>query len=247
MEREDGESMKIYEELKLDLEKGEIISIIGGGGKTTSLFLLAEELKGLGKKLMVTTTTAIYNPREGYDYHYLDEIPKSFIPSPASITVYGRKIDGRKLLGEDTHNFREIIGRQVFDFVLIEADGAKCKPIKAAASHEPVIIDLTTKTLAVIGLDSFDRRIDNVVHRPEIFGKIVGKEACERISVDDIVNLALDERGTFKGAIGEKILLLNKAIDKKSISAGKEIRKRLLDRGFAGKVILTDILSKKFY
>ena len=41
------------------LEK-EIVSIYGAGGKSTLLHLLAEELSGSGRKVVVTTTTKVY-------------------------------------------------------------------------------------------------------------------------------------------------------------------------------------------
>ena len=44
----------------LGVTRGEMVSLIGAGGKTTTLFRLAKELRDQGCKVMVTTTTKIY-------------------------------------------------------------------------------------------------------------------------------------------------------------------------------------------
>ncbi|MGL6173173.1 MAG: selenium cofactor biosynthesis protein YqeC, partial [Cellulosilyticaceae bacterium] len=41
-----------------------IIAFVGGGGKTTTIYTLARELSDQGKKVIVTTTTKMYIPRE---------------------------------------------------------------------------------------------------------------------------------------------------------------------------------------
>ena len=43
--------------------------------------------------------------------------------------------------------------------VLIEADGAKRRPLKVPAEHEPVIPEMTTHVLSVYGLDSIGKKI----------------------------------------------------------------------------------------
>ena len=63
----------------------------------------------------------------------------------------------------------------LFDFILIEADGAKNKPIKAMASHEPVVSKYSTKTFGIMGMDCLGKPIESIVHRPELFVDIVGK------------------------------------------------------------------------
>ena len=46
---------------KFNIEKKDIITITGAGGKTTLMFLLSSELSKFGK-VMATTTTKIYTP-----------------------------------------------------------------------------------------------------------------------------------------------------------------------------------------
>ena len=41
---------------------GEIVSLVGGGGKTTLMFALAQELTSGGQSVITTTTTRIFEP-----------------------------------------------------------------------------------------------------------------------------------------------------------------------------------------
>lgn len=42
---------------------------------------------------------------------------------------------------------------------MLEADGAKCLPIKAPEAHEPVILPETTRVIQVYGMDGLDQSI----------------------------------------------------------------------------------------
>ncbi len=89
--------MEICKGLKLNPNKREILSFVGGGGKTTTIFTLGEELKYLGKKVLITTSTNISNPKEGYDYYFLGNIPGGdFKPTNGSITIVGEEAKGTK-------------------------------------------------------------------------------------------------------------------------------------------------------
>lgn len=238
--------MYIYEKIGLEIGEGEILSIIGGGGKTTTLFLLGEELKRLNKRILITTTTAIYNPGKIYDYYFLGRL-ENFSPMRGSITIFGEKVERGKLKGISLQKLENIIHRDLFDFIIIEADGAKKRPIKAPAKYEPVVSEYTTKTIGIIGLDCLNKKIKDVAHRPEIFTKITKSNYIDKIDEDTIVQLILDEKGLFKGAYGECILLLNKACTDVDILKGRNIRDILMREGFRNKVIVADIKKKKFY
>ena len=42
-----------------------LISLVGAGGKTTTMYTLASELAQKHKRVITTTTTSIYFPRQG--------------------------------------------------------------------------------------------------------------------------------------------------------------------------------------
>ena len=60
------------------------------------------------------------------------------------------------------------------DYVLVEADGAKGLPLKAHASHEPVIPDCARQVVGVVGIDGVGKPILQTCHRPELFAQLAG-------------------------------------------------------------------------
>lgn len=238
--------MQIYKGLKLGIQNVEVVSFIGGGGKTTTMFELGKELKKINKKVLITTTTAIYNPEEGYDYYFLKDID-SFNPREGSITIFGDRVEKKKLFGDSPEKIDDIFKRNIFDYILIEADGSKRKPIKGHAHYEPVIPKQTTHTIGIIGLDSLDEEIKGIVHRPEIFTKIINTKYSDIINEETIVRYVLNPKGIFKETQGKRVLILNKAHDEGTIIRGNIIREMLLNRGFKDDIFVADIKNNKFY
>ena len=246
--------MKLYKLLDLNLDKLNIISVVGGGGKTTSIKKLAKELSGIGKKVLITTSTGISIPnKDDYVHLFIKTIPLDYKPSSGTIDYYGELIDNIKLKTKDISIVDEIINRNIYDIVLIEADGSKGMPIKAPAAHEPVISELTTMTIGVIGLESLGMKVtEENVHRPEIFIKLTDSQI---VDIEAVINLVQSKNGTFKNSLGKKILLLNKADDDKRIKLAIEIRETLkgklsfrLERSEMEKldIIIADVKSNKY-
>ena len=210
--------MKFYESLDITLMENELICFVGAGGKTTSLFRLAKELKACNKRVLVTTTTAIYSPGErDCDEVILDRADGSDVMKKRidpCICALGREVTAEnKLLGVDNEYVTKLFMEKVFDYILVEADGSRQKPIKAPADHEPVIPDGTTKTVGVIGLDALGRQIcSDSVHRPEHFCSLTGRTMGDRIDEEMVAKLILAPDGLFKSAPGgsRKYVLFNK-------------------------------------
>lgn len=233
----------------LELKNKGMISLVGGGGKTTTMFKLGEELKKEGYRVLLTTTTAIGEPKtKEYDYYFIGEIAKDFIPTEASITLYADEKNKNKLYGGDTKYLDKLLEDNKFDFIVVEADGAKMLPIKAPNKTEPVIPSKNTHTIGIIGIDSLGKKIGEIVHRPELFLKIISEDNLEiKLETKHIVKLILDEEGIFKNSKGEKIIFINKCDEKEKIEEGKEIRDVLKNKGYDNKVFISNVLTGKYY
>ncbi|TJX68878.1 putative selenium-dependent hydroxylase accessory protein YqeC [Soehngenia saccharolytica] len=217
----------IYQKFNIDLSNRDIISFVGAGGKTTTIEKLSKELSSLNKKVLVTTSTAMFNPNmDIYDIIFIGSFPEDYVPKDSSITFYADTSIGKKVKCLDLNNIDEIIKRDVFDYILIEADGSREKPIKAPNETEPVITNYTTKTVGVIGLDSLGKPIQEICHRPEIFCKLTDKLIDDSVDINSITELVKSPLGLFKNAVGEKILYINKIIE---ISDAIEIKSSLKD------------------
>lgn len=171
---------------------------------------------------MLTTTTAIYYPNEN-DYDKLilynqSEILKDLKDiKKGTVTIIGREVSKeKKLLGLNKEIVEEIHNRNLFDYILVEADGSKRKSIKAPADHEPAIPNRTDRVIGLIGLDSIGKKINEEnVHRPEIFCNITNSKKEDRITEDKILNLLTKNKGLFKDVPqkSKKYIMLNKADD----------------------------------
>jgi len=239
--------LHLYKALELNIGKMNTLSFVGGGGKTTTIFKLAQELKSLNKKVLISTTTAMYIPdSEQYDYLFFKNIEKKFLPKGGTISVLGEGIENGKLRGLNILKLEKTINNRIYDHVLIEADGAKEMSIKAPADYEPVVTRKTTITIGMIGLDCLGKRIKEFVHRPELFIKITGKGYCDIIDEQSIVKLVLHGNGTFKNSKGEKILILNKCDNSRILSKATTIKTILQERGFKNNIVIADIKSRNF-
>lgn len=236
LEMVNGESLNAIEEFDINLNKSELICFVGAGGKTTTMFGLAKELKNKGYSVLVTTTTAIFYPKEDeYDEIIVDEKISSIIfnkECSTGINIVGSRVnDEGKLIGIDKEAVDIIFKEKLFDYILVEGDGSKRRSIKAPAEHEPVIPALTTKVVGLIGMDALGMEINsNNVHRPEIFCTVTNCKMGDTVDSQKLFLLVKNANGLFrnspKGA--KKYLKLNKVDEKLHSDAIESIKKEIL-------------------
>lgn len=161
----------------LHIQRG-LTAIIGGGGKSTLLRALAEELSR-DARVIVATSTKMYVP---------DWCPVVLSASPDDVRAALSEVPvvcagsihlptGK--LTEPRVVFAELV--RLADYVLVEADGAKKLPLKAHAEHEPVIPACAGRTVCVVGVDGIGAPVSQTCHRPQRFAQLAG------VSVDDAV------------------------------------------------------------
>ncbi|MEW6578583.1 MAG: selenium cofactor biosynthesis protein YqeC [Chloroflexota bacterium] len=153
----------------LRVQRGDVVSFVGAGGKTAALFRLAAELRAESWRVLATTTTRVAS----YEV----------AQAPAAVQVTGAVTSGhiRDQLGEhsfvflyaagDAENAHKVVGLPPAaiaglidsvnsDVLLIEADGARRLPFKVPRAHEPVIPPETTLVVLVAGVDALDQPLD---------------------------------------------------------------------------------------
>ena len=154
----------------------ELVAFVGGGGKTSLLFALAESLPG---RVVITTTTRIFaaQMRLAPAVVYADDLS----PLGALLDAHGRclvvgHVDGDKARGVAPDLPARLLARPDVDAVVVEADGSRMRPVKAPAEHEPVIPPETTLVVPVAGLDALEGPLAEVAHRAEIVKRITNDE-----------------------------------------------------------------------
>ena len=73
----------------LGLRRGGMVSLIGAGGKTTTMFRLAHELREDSWKVLVTTTTKIFKPAKPHKVAVINHVDAPEDVAPA--TALGKK------------------------------------------------------------------------------------------------------------------------------------------------------------
>ena len=227
----------LYEGLEVDLDKKYVISFIGGGGKTTSIYQLAEELSSKGKRVIVTTTTHMQMPKDKVILNNnIDEIKKK-LDENNFITV-GLKSKEDKIISIPIEKVNEL--REICDFLLIEADGAKMLPLKAPDSHEPVILDITNMVVAVCGIDALGKRIKETCHRPNIVARILSKSEEDIVDINDFAYILSSKDGSMKALNEEKMeyrVIINKVDNNKLLKEAIRISEKIENKSI--KVIIT--------
>ena len=112
-----------------------------------------------------------------------------------------------KISGVDLDTLKYL--KKSADVVLVEADGAKRKPLKAPADWEPVIPADSDLIIAVAGRSGIGGRIGDVCHRPELAAAMLEKSIKDRVTPEDAVKLAVSEAGLRKQVNTEFRVLVN--------------------------------------
>lgn len=232
-EGECKELQMLWEALAFDMESVKIISITGAGGKTSVMFRLAEELKAMGKRVIVTTSTHIFYP-DKYQVEILTDASElEHIAWKDQILVVGGRVEdgekGRKLAGMRG----PCIGRlkDWCDVVLIEADGSRRLPLKVPASHEPVIIPETDAVIGCAGLTCVGKNWEDGCFRAELALELLrdaGNEPGIAIRPGDVAHILADRNGTRK-QVGDRAyrIVLNQADGEKERRIAWEIAREI--------------------
>lgn len=211
------------------LKSGDVVSIIGAGGKTSLMFQLAEEARDAGMKVLVTTSTRIFIPRPD-QYRAIDLRGEGFSPSQmtgAGIYVVGvSDAESGKMCGVTDD---EVVAfKENFDLILIEADGSAQKPLKGWKDTEPVISPQTTKTIGVLDIQTIGQAMTSeLIHRLDIFLELVGAGAGQQVSLNHLKAIVTHKNGLFEKAQGSIQLFINKVETRLHQSDAQWLKQRL--------------------
>lgn len=129
--------------------------------------------------------------------------------------------------------------------VLIEADGARGRSLKAPAEHEPVVPEWVDVAVPVVGLDVLGESLgSDLVHRGDLVGARLGLTGSDRISENHIAGLLISPDGGLKGVPGsaEVRVLLNKVDSEEQRSAARAISEQVLREGRMAAVAFGSVL-----
>ncbi|MFQ5761821.1 MAG: selenium cofactor biosynthesis protein YqeC [Candidatus Bathyarchaeia archaeon] len=193
----------------LMLRPPEIVTFVGGGGKVTAMVRLAEERLALGEKVIITTTTKMFEPEAGFRHKLLIcDNPAQFVPKVrealkrvSAVVLATGYATLEKLQGIPLEAAKELLKLEEVSTVLVKGDGAIDRPLKAPAAHEPAIAEGTTLLTPVVGIDALGRPLnERIAHRPQLVSKLMKVEIGGRVTGDAIGVLLSHPEGLMKNA-----------------------------------------------
>lgn len=234
-----------------------VLSLTGGGGKTSLMFHLARLLAAQGKRVLTTTTTKIFVPTGSQSETVLtDQEPSVILRQAAPLMGRGGHVtaaaailnDTEKLKGFNPAAIRIFENSGLFDWILVEADGSARRPLKAPAEHEPVVPPNTNVLVAVAGLEVLGQPLsEELVFRAELAAERMGLQMGEIITEIALARLFAHPLGPFKGAPDQAIrfIFLNKADDRARCEGGFRVAALLkqIPRGVADSLIVGQALE----
>jgi len=179
----------------LGLGPREMVSFVGAGGKSTLLLRLGRELAQDHRVVLTTTTRmgADQIPSSSAIVDDLDGVTQALVSGKTGFLI--GEIDGPKVIGPPADLVDELFANPDLDYLLVEADGARRRAIKAPAEHEPVIPSRTTTIVVVTGLDAVGSRLDHVAHRPDLVSAITGRGLDETLTPEDVAIVLGSQNG----------------------------------------------------
>lgn len=221
----------------LALARGESLAVVGAGGKTACLFTLARELD---PPVCLTTTTHLgaWQAKCADRHHILqlEDNPDGVQLAADSVTLVTGPEDGTGRLTALPPDALVRLRGSLADRgipLLIEADGARQRPLKAPAGHEPVIPLWVDRVVVMAGLGGLGKPLtERVVQRPDRFAALSGGAVGEPIAVEGLTRVLGHPKGGLQGIPdgSRRSLFLNQAERAALTSRGGRIARRLLDR-----------------
>lgn len=180
----------------LGLAGKELVSFVGGGGKTTALFALARHTT---RTTVITTTTKMGRDRTGGVELLVapsDEEIATGLEQHRSVIVWSDVDDHRAIgvTGDDCGRYLDLA-----EVVAVEADGSRRRPFKAPLAYEPVVPAATSVLVACCGMAAVGAPIEQGCHRPERVAAITGLDVDQPLTPAALVEVLMSREGSAKG------------------------------------------------
>ncbi len=227
----------------LDIRRGEIVALVGAGGKTTTMFRLAAAVAGW--RVCSTTTTHI-----GREQSALAPVHLVWNPDQTGPEGMAAALDAHRhvlVTGPLTENGRrwgsvpstwiaEAMATYHLDLALVEADGAKEMSFKAPAAHEPVVPPSTTLLVPVMGISALNKPLGDAAHRPEQVTALTGLSLTEMLTAEAIAAVLAHPSGGRKGQPpGARVrVLVNQVSTPADLDGARQIARHLLGEASSG-------------
>lgn len=213
--------------------KKHVISLVGGGGKSTLLAYLAERFAACGMRTAIMTTTRMACP--GHICRTMEDCRALW--AQGEYAACGEITENGKFREPEEALLKALL--EEADTVIVEADGAHMLACKAPAEHEPAILPQSDIVIGVMGIEVLGGAVGEVCHRPQHVCALLGCDENHLLTAADLADIFVSAKGAKKN-VGTRAFyaVINKCDDAKRIGDGEAVLEALKKRGQT-KAVLT--------
>ena len=197
-----------------------VTALIGGGGKTSLLYLLGQGLAAQGKRVVLSTTTHLAQDDGAFSpasVRELNDIQSENRPILAAYPAANGRMTGIPAEWYDALDA---------DCILVEADGSRRLPLKVHRPFEPVIPPGTELVIQVAGLSALRRTVGESVHCYQEMGLAAGQTVDEEL-ITKLILREFEQCSTTP----RRLAVLNQADTAARLAAGETIQRQLARAG----------------
>jgi probable selenium-dependent hydroxylase accessory protein YqeC len=216
---------------------GDLVSIVGAGGKTSLMYGLGHELAAAGNPVLMTTTTRIWRPdrrqaprvvlgpeTEATSGRIAGAIEASG-PVLAALEESRSEGTAAKLKGFSPEYVEELYNGCSQWTIVAECDGAMGKSLKVPRDHEPPMAPSTSVFVVLVGVDCLGRSIgDDSIFRPPDICRVTGCSPDATVD-EDLVAEAVLSRKSYLGRKppGARMCVLLNKVDPRIIDGQRSM------------------------
>lgn len=183
----------------LELRNGDLVSIMGAGGKATTMKRLLRELLDRRIPILVTSTTNLHAlGGEGAPSLLLSEGTRADVQDAirkwtgrGAVVWVEKKLPQNMFRGLPVGQVEEMHGRGFDGVLIVKTDGARKRLAKAPGADEPIVPRSATHCLVVMGLNAIGRPAGpDVLHRFERTCAVAGLKPGQTIGARHLAAIA---------------------------------------------------------
>lgn len=218
-----------------------LVSVVGAGGKKTTLYALAARLE----RAIVTSTVRIpiFDPHVTSVIETRDPLPalSKIDADDFPVGIVPDQERSNRYLGYSPETVSEI-GRAHDGPVLVKADGARTRGLKAPNAREPQIPSGSDVVIPIASAHVVGRPLtDDWVHRPELVAELTALSPGDAITTQAVATVLASPDGGLKNVPTEAtpIPMISQVDTADDEAAAREIGDRILEMADVPRVVFS--------